>query len=153
MYFSLWTGNQEFGYGSTVSIGLLFEWLVLKDRQNLCLESKEDNFSSHGHPTDRCRPVVDSKIYASMTLLLEIILIGIIQSSSRGPESRQSLHWRTVKWKLPDCNKNVENTIISPQHWKQSIGFLPIGYTIFTNCFRLQIFRRKIPPGSSAWLT
>lgn len=110
-----------------VSIELLFWRLVLKGRWNSCLDPEEDNLSSHGHSIDGFRPGADSKKSLSVTLPLETTLIWIIQSSSRGPESRQSPHWRIVKQKLPDCSKNVVKTLIPPQHWKQRRDFLPIG--------------------------
>ena len=123
------------------------------DRWNLCLDPEEYNYSSNGNSIGRFRPRVDSKISRSMTFLLEITLIGIIKSSSRGPESRRSPHWRTVRQKIPECIKNVVKTLIPPQHWKPRRDFFPIGFTKYSSCFRLQISRRKILPGSTPCLT
>lgn len=44
-------------------------------------------------------------------------------------------------------------TLIPPQHWKQRRHFSPIVFTKLPGCFRLQISRRKIVPGSTPWLT
>lgn len=106
-------GNQKFGQGSIASTGLLFRWLLLKKtRWKSCLDPEENNFFFYWHFIDGFWPRVGPKVTPSVTFPLEITLIAIIQSSSRGPEIRQWPHRSIVKQKSPDCSKTMVKVLI-----------------------------------------
>lgn len=83
-------------------------FLASSSRLKSCLDPKEDNFF-YWHFIDWFWPRVGSKITPSVAFPLEITLIVIIQSHSRGPDSRQCSQGR-VTWLQQKCAKS-SNTL------------------------------------------